>query len=120
MANQSLIDIVNLNYSDLLQIAVDLKDDRVALQEWDINNMNDPLRLILDAYLKAIVQLGKFSNNIGQEFSMATALTRTSVKNKAYFSGYSITDRTGATGVLQITLDGGLAVDIDQIGRAHV
>jgi len=113
MATSTLENIVNLDVETLRQAAKDLKETYSELDEWDFDNENDPLRVTLEAYILAVEKLGKFANNVSQEFSLSTALTRDSIVNKAYFAGYIVTNRTAASGQLKITFNQGTSATID-------
>lgn len=110
--NNDLINIVNLDYETLLEESLILKDKYASLRDWELSNQSDPLGLILEAYLRAIVRSSNFANLIAQEFSMASAITQDSVFEKAFLAGYNVTLRNAATCSLNLTINPGNAFTI--------
>ena len=104
-----LLNIINLDYDTLLAESLLLKDKYENLKDWELENQSDPLGLILEAYLRAIVKDANFANLLAQEFSMASAITQDSVFEKAFLGGYNVTLRSAATCSLNLTLDPGEA-----------
>ncbi|QQO97380.1 baseplate wedge subunit [Maribacter phage Colly_1] len=116
MSKNTLVGVINIDRDTMFQRAVDIKNLYPNLIDWDIENDNDALRVILDAYYLGIEDLGKFANNLAQEFSMASAITRTSVEEKAFLAGYNVTRRACAVGVLTINFDTGISTVIPAYG----
>lgn len=108
-----LVEIINIDYETLLQESLAIKNKYENLVDWDMGNLNDPLGVILEAYLRAIVKDAYFANVLAQEFSMGTALTKDAVFEKAFFSGYSPTLRTAASCLMDLSIKSGTAYTIE-------
>jgi len=112
MANvdkSKLVDIINIDYATLLAGALSIKDKYASLVDWDMSNPNDPLGVILEAYLRSIEKDANYANLIAQEFSLATALSKDSIFEKAFLAGYNVTLRSAATCLMNLTVAAGSA-----------
>ncbi len=110
---KKLVEIINLDYDTLLQDSLAIKNKYPNLIDWDLGNLNDPLGVILEAYLRAIVKDAYFGNVLAQEFSMGTALTKDAVFEKAFLAGYSPTLRVSSSCLMNLTIASGTNYTIE-------
>lgn len=113
LSSLNIVDIINVDYDTLLANALAIKNKYPNLIDWDMGNVNDPLGVVLEAYLRAIVKEAYFANVIAQEFSLATALTKDAVFEKAYFAGYNPTLRTPSSCLMNLTIAAGTNYTIE-------
>jgi len=83
------IQVINMDYNTLMANLNTYVSQYSALQNWNINDPTDPLMAVFTYYLLSLERLGKWANDIVQEFNIISARQRENIIDRALELGYS-------------------------------